>query len=261
MGGDGTFLEAARNAGRTPLLGVNSDPTRSEAAFSAATARTFPRLVRLALKGQLRGVWLYRLKILLNGIVLPDRALNDVLLVHDDPATMSRYRLKIGGREEAQKSSGLWVSTAAGSSGAILAAGGQRLPWSARLFQYRPRELYRGRLSRHRLRGAILSARVAVQVTWLMRQGAAYIDGPHHRIQGVEDDRASEGDDNPQTQYNVRPDHTLHSRAGYSAHQLNDEGHKSNTDACEGQCLNAGSPRRCWPDGARPHRKCASTKP
>jgi NAD+ kinase len=95
---------------------------------------------------------------------------------------MSRYRLRIGGREETQKSSGLWVSTAAGSSSAVLAAGGARLPWGARRFQYRPRELYRGRLSRCRLTGRILPAGASLRVTWLMRRGSAFIDGPHLRV-------------------------------------------------------------------------------
>lgn len=182
VGGDGTFLQAARSVTRTPLLGVNSDPQRSEAVFCAATRRTFPRLMRLALKGRLPELRLCRLQVRLNGRRLPQRALNDVLVVHDDPATMSRYRLRIGAREETQKSSGLWVSTAAGSSSAVLAAGGVRLPWGAKRFQYRPREIYRGRLSRCRLRGGVLPPGTAVQVTWLMRRGSAFVDGPHVKI-------------------------------------------------------------------------------
>ncbi len=182
VGGDGTFLQAARSVQHTPLLGVNSDPSRSEAVFCAATRRTFARLCRAALEGRLPQLWLYRLQLVLNGKRLPQRALNDVLVVHDDPATMSRYRLRIGAIEELQKSSGLWVSTAAGSSSAVLATGGVRLAWSAKKFQYRPRELYRGRLSRARLTGSILSPRSSVRVTWLMRRGSAFIDGPHVKI-------------------------------------------------------------------------------
>ena len=155
---------------------------RALAVFCAATQRTFPRLMRQALAGALPTRPLYRLHLRLNGARLPQRALNDVLVVHDDPATMSRYRLRIGMREEAQKSSGLWVSTAAGSSSAVLAAGRVRLPWAAKQFQYRPRELYRGRLSRCRLRGGVLPARTRVRLTWLMRRGSAFIDGPHVKI-------------------------------------------------------------------------------
>ena len=182
VGGDGTFLQAARSVQQTPILGVNSDPSRSEAVFCAATRWTFPRLCRAALEDRLPELRLYRLQLALNGKRLPQRALNDVLVVHDDPATMSRYRLRVGAIEELQKSSGLWVSTAAGSSSAVLAAGGVRLPWSTKKFQYRPRELYRGRLSRAHLTGGILSPRSSVRVTWLMRRGSAFIDGPHVKI-------------------------------------------------------------------------------
>ena len=182
VGGDGTFLQAARSVGDTPILGVNSDPRRSEAVFCAATSRTFAGLVRRALDGRLPELRLSRLALTLNGVRLRARAINDVLVVHDDPATMSRYRLRVGRREEYQKSSGLWIATAAGSSSAIVAAGGVRLSWRAKRFQYRPRELYRGRLSRYRLAGRVLPSGAAVGVTWLMRRGSAFVDGPHVRV-------------------------------------------------------------------------------
>lgn len=182
VGGDGTFLHAARSIHRTPILGVNSDPSRSEAVFCAANRHNFNRLCRLALAGKLPELKLYRLVLRLNGQRLPQRVLNDVLVVHDDPATMSRYRLCIGSRKESQKSSGLWVSTAAGSSSAVWAAGGARLKWGTQQFQYRPRELYRGRLSRARLNGGILSPKACVRLTWLMRKGSAFIDGPHVKV-------------------------------------------------------------------------------
>lgn len=182
VGGDGTFLHAARSIQQAPILGVNSDPARSEAVFCAATRRTFARLVRQALSGRLPTLRLYRLQLGLNGKRLPYQAINDVLVAHDDPATMTRYRLGIGRRAETHKSSGLWVATAAGSSSAVMAAGGVRLPWGAKRFQYRPRELYRGRLCRYQLTGGVLSAQTRVWVTWLMRRGAAFLDGPHVKI-------------------------------------------------------------------------------
>jgi NAD+ kinase len=104
-----------------------------------------------------------------------------VLIAHEDSATMSRYRITTRDRQEDHKSSGLWVATAAGSSSAILAAGGRRLAWTAKRFQYRPRELYQGRLTRYRLTGGVLSMGERVEVTWLMREGFAFVDGPHVR--------------------------------------------------------------------------------
>ena len=179
VGGDGTLLQVSHAVRHAPVLGVNSDPERSEAVFCAATARTCGRLLRQALEGCLPALILSRLQLRHNGRPIPTLALNDVLIAHDDPATMSRYRLAIGARREAQKSSGLWIASAAGSSSAVLAAGGRRLPWDARQFQYRPRELYHGRLARPCLTGGVLGARDAVHVTWLMREGAVFIDGPH----------------------------------------------------------------------------------
>lgn len=182
VGGDGTFLQAARSIKNTPILGVNSDTERSEAVFCAANRKTFAGLCRDALTGRLAEQRLYRLKMSLNGKRLAQQALNDILFVHEDPATMSRYRLKIGGREENQKSSGLWISTAQGSSSAVWAAGGVKLPWKVKQFQYRPRELYRGRLTKNQLAGGLLSPATSVRVTWLMRRGCAFIDGPHVKI-------------------------------------------------------------------------------
>ncbi len=181
VGGDGTLLHVAHAVDDTPILGVNSDPRRSEAVFSAATRTTFPKLLRLALARQLPALTLFRLRVGLNGRPLDSLVLNDVLIAHEDPATMSRYRLRIGRRQEFQKTSGLWIATAAGSSSAILAAGGTRLPWNDRRFQYRPRELYRGRLTKCQLTGGVLPMRAELELVWLMREGFVFMDGPHVR--------------------------------------------------------------------------------
>ena len=181
VGGDGTFLQASHLITDAPILGVNSDPARSEAVFCAATAATFPRFLDRALSGRAPVLPVQRLQLRHNGRLLRPLVLNDVLLAHPNPATMSRYRLHIGTRAEYQKSSGIWIATAAGSSSAILAAGGRRLPWSSMRFQYRPREIYEGRLNRAHLQGGLLSSNARVELTWLMREGAMFVDGPHLR--------------------------------------------------------------------------------
>lgn len=183
VGGDGTFLQVSHFIeDHPPLLGINSDPLRSEAAFCAASRRGISQMLRRALAGALEERVLYRLQLSLNGRPLRPLVLNDALIAHSDPATMSRYRLTVGRASENQKSSGLWIATAAGSSSAILAAGGRRLPWTSKAFQYRPRELYGGRLARPHLAGGVLSLRETVEITWLMREGAIFIDGPHVRV-------------------------------------------------------------------------------
>ena len=42
--------------------------------------------------------------------------------------------------------------------------------------------MYRGRLSRCRLTGGLLAPRKRLRVTWLMRRGGIFIDGPHQRV-------------------------------------------------------------------------------
>ena len=182
VGGDGTFLHAAHVVDRTPILGVNSDPRRSEAVFCAATRETFEPMFIQAREGRTPLLALPRLQVRLNGRACLPLVVNDVLVAHDDPATMSRYHLRVGSSREAQKSSGIWIATAAGSSSAIAAAGGRQLPWTSSRFQYRSRELYEGRLARYHLTGGVLSARSAVEVVWMMRRGLACIDGPHARL-------------------------------------------------------------------------------
>jgi NAD+ kinase len=182
VGGDGTLLEASHVVASAPVLGVNSDLGRSEAVFCAASRHNVDRVLRAALAGRLPERRLARLAVRLDGRIIGPPVLNDVLAAHPDPAAMSRYRLAIGRRKEAQKSSGLWIATAAGSSSAALAAGGVRLPWTTSRFQYRPRELYRGRLTRPVLRGGILSPSATVELTWLMREGRIFIDGSHVHV-------------------------------------------------------------------------------
>ena len=54
--------------------------------------------------------------------------LNDILICHHNPGAMSRYYLTVGRVREEQRSSGVWIATAAGSSGGLHSAGGKVLP-------------------------------------------------------------------------------------------------------------------------------------
>ncbi len=70
-------------------------------------------------------------------------ALNDFLYSNANPAATTRYRLSLGDRQEEHKSSGMWLSTALGSTAGIYAAGGVMQPKTDTNFQYVVRELYR----------------------------------------------------------------------------------------------------------------------
>jgi NAD+ kinase len=182
VGGDGTFLEVARYALDLPVLGVNSDPERSTAFFCAANRSTIRAHLEALLAGNVGEVRLARLQVTINDRPLPYYALNDLLVAHANPAAMTSYTLHLGTVSEPQRSSGLWIATAAGSTAAIRAAGGRILPLRSRKLQYLVREPYGGDRSRYRLLKGMVGPETPLEVTSKTRRGRLFIDGPHLRF-------------------------------------------------------------------------------
>jgi len=142
IGGDGTLLWVSHFVSRTPMLCVNSAPRDSVGFFAGATARNVEERLAVALAGRLRATVLQRMAVAIDGRVVEKRVLNDVLLSHENPAGMSRYTVQHGRRSEDQKSSGMWIGPAAGSTAAQRSAGGRVLPARSRKIQYVVREPY-----------------------------------------------------------------------------------------------------------------------
>ncbi len=142
IGGDGTFLTVARLLTNTPLFGVNSSPSTSTGHYCAATADTFPARFEDVLSGAIAPVPLTRIMVSIDDVAHDTAALNDVLFAHRTPVASTRYALRIGDASELQLSSGIWVSTASGSTAAILSAGGTVMEVADPRLQYRIREPY-----------------------------------------------------------------------------------------------------------------------
>ncbi len=124
-------------------------------------------------------VGLNRMRIVLNRRPVDLHVLNDVLITHRRPGGMSRYWLKVGRVQEEQRSSGLWIATAAGSTAAIRSAGGRVLPRASRSLQYRLRELYAPGRNRGRLKGGVVPAGMTIRIGSLMKKGLICVDGEH----------------------------------------------------------------------------------
>jgi len=182
VGGDGTFLEASRRVRNQWILGVNSDPDRSVGNFCRANADTFRGVFEQILQGRAKTRWLNRIQAQLDGRSLEAHVLNEILVSHWVPAAMTRYRVEMDGYKEEHWNSGLWISTAAGSTGAIRSAGGRRLPLGSEAIQYLPREPYRRRGVTYRLTGGLLPAGAAITLSSMMREGMLYMDGQHFKI-------------------------------------------------------------------------------
>ena len=150
VGGDGTILEASHHLTNLtiPLIGVRSSPMsvgflcatdisnlEETIAKLAAGTLAFREIARLCAKVSFATA----------GELTTDPILNDFLYANASPAATTRYKIMFGQLTEMQKSSGIWIATAAGSTAAIHAAGGPIMKVDQKESQYLVRELYRPR--------------------------------------------------------------------------------------------------------------------
>jgi hypothetical protein len=161
LGQDGLVANTAKYAGSQPIVGVNPDPVRFDGILLPFTAAEARAAVARVLEGEAatRAVTLAE-AVLADGQRL--LAFND-LFIGARSHVSARYRLKAGEGEEVQSSSGVLVSTGAGSTGWMssvfnMAAGvarftgGQsgaalRLDWGDPRLIYEVREPFRSRHS------------------------------------------------------------------------------------------------------------------
>ncbi|KAJ0102536.1 hypothetical protein Patl1_04948 [Pistacia atlantica] len=143
------------------------------------------------LDGQLVPSILSRISVCVNSEQLPTFALNDILVAHPCPATVSRFSFKIN-KDSLPcsplvncRSSGLRVSTAAGSTAAMLSAGGFIMPTLSQDLQYMVREPISPPAAYSNLMHGLVKSDESMEATWFSKEGFIYIDGSHifHSIQ------------------------------------------------------------------------------
>jgi NAD+ kinase len=185
VGGDGTLLGASHQIGPdTPVLGINSAPADSVGFFCGAQKGRVLEALRATVAGTLPRVELARMRVERNDILVHDRVLNEALYCHESPAGTSRYILRVKDKKgnaivEEQKSSGVWVGPAAGSTAAQRSAGGRVFPLESKRLQFIVREPYVPRGEKLRLlRGAIEDGG-ALELLCKMRLARVFIDGTH----------------------------------------------------------------------------------
>lgn len=140
VGGDGTFLAAAKHLREVPIFGLNSSPSTSTGHYCASTAEHFEARLGDILEGRVRPRSFSRLRVRVAGVECGDAILNEVLFSQRSPIRSTRYGLLVNGEAELHLSSGLWVSTASGSTGALMSAGGEPMKEGDLRLQYLVRE-------------------------------------------------------------------------------------------------------------------------
>ncbi|CAL5201074.1 unnamed protein product [Lathyrus oleraceus] len=200
IGGDGTLLLASHLMDdKIPVLGVNSDPTRidevekfsgefdaarSTGHLCAATVENFEQVLDGILENRITPSKLTRIKISVNALHLPTYALNDVLVANPCPASISRFSFRITKENQPfsplvnGRSSGLRVSTAAGSTAAMHSAGGFPMPILSGDLQYMVREPISPVAVSNSMHGLIKQDET-MNTRWACRKGVIYIDGSH----------------------------------------------------------------------------------
>ncbi len=177
VGGDGTLLNASHYVRDGMMIGVNSAPADSVGHFCSVNRENFAERLGAILDYKWRPVELARLQVTLDGKVLPELALNDVLIAHYCPAATTRYLIEAGGHVEEHRSSGVWISTAAGSTAGIGSAGGRRMSLRSRDIQFLARELYREPDREYELARGFVPPDSGLTIASKMVDGRLYIDG------------------------------------------------------------------------------------
>ena len=115
LGQDGLVANVAKYAGERPVVGVNPDPERFDGILLPFLPDQAQAAVRHVFEGRAaaRAVTLAEIKLDDGQRLL---AFND-LFIGARSHTSARYRISVGERAEAQSSSGVLISTGAGSTG------------------------------------------------------------------------------------------------------------------------------------------------
>ena len=189
VGGDGTVLETSHSVTNRPLLGVNSDPSSSVGFLCTGKASDTHQLADAYLDGRLRQRPLTRMSVAINQKLVGTPVLNDVLFAHSCPAATSRYLIGFDGAQESQKSSGLWISTAAGSTAAIRSAGGLSMDLKDQRIQFRVREPYMHPGSTYKSIAGWIQPGEQLEIISKMETAGIYLDGPHTHFPVTRGDR------------------------------------------------------------------------
>ena len=123
-------------------------------------------------------VELQRIRVQIGAKAIPHPVLNEILFAHRRPAATARFRIELDGRSDEIKSSGVWVATPTGSTGAIGSAGGDWVHHEDPSMQYLMREVYADPGNADAIRRGHTSG--PIRLVSRTRRGAIFVDG--HRL-------------------------------------------------------------------------------
>ena len=187
LGGDGTLLHASHHVGGDVcLLGINSCPKHSVGHMCPIIPKHIEKTIEFFVKNEFKIKNVRRLKLEASRKQSLPLALNDVLLCNRHPAATSRYQLSVFSllqnielQSEKQLSSGLWVSTSAGSTAAISSYGFEKSDITSPDIHVAVREPYTPRNESLNMQKFNMNGEEKYLLFFSrMRQGLVCVDGP-----------------------------------------------------------------------------------
>jgi len=144
VGGDGTFVKAANLIENSLILGINSNPKKSEGALTSILISELDKLKEI-LEGKYKIILRQRAKVFLNEKQIDEHAINEVYIGAASQFHTSRYELEFKGKNEEHRSSGVIVSTGSGSGAWFYSAGGKKFKFHEEKLAFIVREPYFGK--------------------------------------------------------------------------------------------------------------------
>ncbi|MBI3035355.1 NAD(+)/NADH kinase [Candidatus Woesearchaeota archaeon] len=177
VGGDGTFLRAAHFIDKQLLFGVNSDIKEKEGFFMGADKHDFQRKFGKIAGNKFKIRKLPRLEAYINNKKIDTLALNEFFIGARKSYHAAKYTIQIGSRKEMHKSSGILVTTPAGSYAWARSCCGKTLPLDSKKYQFVVREPYEGNVFKnYRFKHGLLTRSQKISVISEMLDGILIAD-------------------------------------------------------------------------------------
>ena len=177
VGGDGTFLRAAQFVDAQPMFGVNADVSSKEGFFMGADKNNFEPVLKKILDSGISIKKFPRLETFINSKKIGTLALNELFIGPKKAYHAAKYILEFGGKKERQKSSGVLVTTPAGSYAWAKACGIKTMHLDSKNFQFVVREPYEGKVFRnYKLKNRIIKPNQKIKILSEMLDGIIVAD-------------------------------------------------------------------------------------
>ncbi len=179
LGGDGTFLSASHFLTNQLILGVNTNPQKSEGHLTTANLTNLENKLKQISNKKIRIKEYTRenVKIFKKDMcITTENALNETYFGNLNPHHPSNYEIIYKNKRESQRSSGVLISTGTGSTAWYKAMNGWRYDKTKKQLRFRIRELFTGRIFKAKIKKGKINPQEKLIIISRINHGILAID-------------------------------------------------------------------------------------